>query len=67
MKTWGVLSSGLRWPYLNRSSPNQDLAKDFLERYALTEEGLTAIYHAKPIGVPALISLYEKMTSFCGS
>ena len=52
---------GVTLAYLNRSSPNQDLAKDFLERYALTEEGLTAMYHAKPIGVPVLISLYEKL------
>jgi maltose/maltodextrin transport system substrate-binding protein len=52
---------GVTLAYLNRSSPNQDLAKEFLERYALTEEGLTAMYHAKPIGVPALILLYEKM------
>jgi maltose/maltodextrin transport system substrate-binding protein len=52
---------GVMVAYLNRSSPNQDLAKEFLERYALTEEGLTAIDHAKRIGVPALISLYEKM------
>ena len=54
---------GVTLAYLNRSSPNQDLAKDFLERYALTEEGLNAMYHAKPIGVPALISLYEKMAN----
>jgi hypothetical protein len=52
---------GVTLAYLNRSSPNQDLAKEFLERYALSEEGLTAMYHAKPIGVPALISLYEKL------
>jgi maltose/maltodextrin transport system substrate-binding protein len=52
---------GVTLAYLNRSSPNQDLVKEFLERYALTEEGLTAMYHAKPIGVPALISLYENM------
>ena len=52
---------GVMVAYLNRSSPNQDLATEFLERYALTEEGLTAIDHAKRIGVPALISLYEKM------
>ena len=52
---------GVSVAYLNRSSPNQDLAKEFLERYALTEEGLTAMDQAKPIGVPALISLYEKM------
>ena len=52
---------GVLVAYLNRSSPNQDLAKEFLERYALTEEGLTAMDQVKPIGVPALISLYEKM------
>jgi maltose/maltodextrin transport system substrate-binding protein len=32
-----------------------------MERYALTEEGVTAMYHAKPTGVPALISIYEKL------
>ena len=52
---------GVSVAYLNRSSPNQDLAKEFLERYALTEAGLIAMDHAKPIGMPALISLYEKM------
>jgi maltose/maltodextrin transport system substrate-binding protein len=52
---------GVTVAYLNRSSPNQDLAKEFLEHYALTEEGLTAMYHAKPTGVPALISIYDKL------
>ena len=52
---------GVTVAYLNRSSPNQDLIKEFLESYALTEEGLTAVYHAKPTGVPALISTYEKV------
>ena len=52
---------GVTVAYLNRSSPNQDLIKEFLESYALTDEGLTAMYHAKPIGVPALISTYEKL------
>ena len=52
---------GVSVAYLNRSSPNQDLAKYFLERYVLTEEGLTALYRAKPIGIPALSALYEKM------
>jgi maltose/maltodextrin transport system substrate-binding protein len=52
---------GVSVAYLNRSSPNQDLAKEFLENYALTEEGLTAMHQAKPIGVPALIALYQKM------
>ncbi|HEX4202439.1 MAG TPA: maltose/maltodextrin ABC transporter substrate-binding protein MalE [Chthoniobacterales bacterium] len=52
---------GVSVAYLNRSSPNQDLAKEFLERYVLTGEGLGAMDHRKPIGLPALISLQEKM------
>ncbi|MBV8533379.1 MAG: maltose/maltodextrin ABC transporter substrate-binding protein MalE [Verrucomicrobia bacterium] len=52
---------GVTVAYLNRSSPNQDLIKEFLERYALTEEALSVMYQAKPTGVPALISLYEKL------
>jgi len=52
---------GVSMAYLNRSSPNRDLAEEFLENFALTEEGLRAMDHAKPLGVPALISLYDKM------
>jgi maltose/maltodextrin transport system substrate-binding protein len=52
---------GVSVAYLNRFSPNRDLATEFLEHYFLTEAGLSAIDHAKPIGVPALISLYESM------
>ncbi|MGA8657596.1 MAG: maltose/maltodextrin ABC transporter substrate-binding protein MalE [Chthoniobacterales bacterium] len=52
---------GVSAAYLNRSSPNKDLAKYFLEDYLLTSEALTAMDQAKPIGVPALISLYQKM------
>ena len=52
---------GVSVAYLNRSSPNQDLAAEFLEKFVLTEEGLRAMDHAKPIGVPALISLYDEM------
>jgi maltose/maltodextrin transport system substrate-binding protein len=52
---------GVSVAYLNRSSPNQDLAEEFLENYFLTEQGLRAADHAKPIGIPALISLYETM------
>jgi maltose/maltodextrin transport system substrate-binding protein len=52
---------GVSVAYLNRSSPNRDLAIEFLENFALTEEGLTAMDHAKPLGVPALISLYDKL------
>jgi maltose/maltodextrin transport system substrate-binding protein len=52
---------GVTVAYLNRSSPNQDLIKEFLEHYALTEEALAEMYQAKPTGVPALISIYEKL------
>jgi maltose/maltodextrin transport system substrate-binding protein len=52
---------GVTVAYLNRSSPNQDLIKEFMERYVLTEEGLAAMYHAKPSGIPALTSIYEKL------
>jgi maltose/maltodextrin transport system substrate-binding protein len=52
---------GVMVAYCNRSSPNQDLAKEFLEHYLLTDDGLRAMNHAKPIGVPALISSYDRM------
>ena len=52
---------GVMVAYLNRSSPNHDLAKEFLEQFVLTEEGLSAMNHGKPIGIPALTSLYETM------
>ena len=52
---------GVSVAYFNRSSPNQDLARDFLEHYLLTDEGLTAMDRGKPLGIPALISTQEKM------
>jgi maltose/maltodextrin transport system substrate-binding protein len=52
---------GVSVAYLNRSSPNQDLAKEFIERYLLTDEGLAAMDSGKPIGIPALVSFYEKL------
>jgi maltose/maltodextrin transport system substrate-binding protein len=52
---------GVTVAYLNRSSPNHDLAEEFLKHYLLTAAGLGAMNHAKAIGVPALKSLYNKM------
>jgi maltose/maltodextrin transport system substrate-binding protein len=52
---------GVSVAYLNRSSPNHDLTKEFLEHSLLGDEGLTAMNKAKPIGIPARISLYQKM------
>jgi maltose/maltodextrin transport system substrate-binding protein len=53
---------GVSVAYVNRSSPNRDLAKEFLEKYAFTKESLCAADHAKPIGIPALISLYDELS-----
>jgi maltose/maltodextrin transport system substrate-binding protein len=52
---------GVMVAYVNRSSPNHDLVKEFLEHYLFTEEGLTAMNRGKPLGIPALISLYNSM------
>jgi len=52
---------GVSVAYLNRSSPNQDLAKEFIERHLLTDDGLAAMDYAKPIGIPALTSFYERL------
>ena len=52
---------GVPVAYLNRSSPNHDLTEQFLEHCLLTEEGLTAMNKAKPIGIPALVPLYQEM------
>lgn len=41
----GVLSAGI-----NASSPNQDLAVEFLEGYLLTEDGLATVNADKPLG-----------------
>jgi maltose/maltodextrin transport system substrate-binding protein len=53
---------GVSVAYVNRSSPNTNLAPYFIEHYLLTDEGLTAMNQAKPIGVPALISLYQSLS-----
>ncbi|HEY2424135.1 MAG TPA: maltose/maltodextrin ABC transporter substrate-binding protein MalE [Chthoniobacterales bacterium] len=52
---------GVTVAYLNQASPNKDLARQFLEQYLLTDNGLLAMNRIRPIGVPALISSYEKL------
>ena len=47
----------------NRSSPNLDLAQEFLEHYLITPAGLDAMDRHVPLGVPALIASYEAMAS----
>ena len=48
---------------VNRSTPNVDLAVQFLEKYVSTADGLKAIDADVPIGVPALKSLCDEMTA----
>ncbi|HAL92695.1 MAG TPA: maltose/maltodextrin ABC transporter substrate-binding protein MalE [Verrucomicrobia bacterium] len=47
----------------NRSSPNLDLAQEFLEHYLVTPTGLDAMDRHVPLGVPALIASYEAMAA----
>jgi maltose/maltodextrin transport system substrate-binding protein len=53
---------GVQVAFINRSSPNRDLVKEFLERYAITKESLRALGHVKPIGIPAMISLSDELS-----
>ena len=52
---------GVMVAYVNRSSPNHDLVKEFVEGYLLTAEGLIALNSGKPIGIPALIPVYNSI------
>ena len=52
---------GVSAAYINRASSNQDIATEFIQDYLISEEGLKAMNDAKPIGIPSLISLAEKM------
>ena len=46
---------------INRSSPNQEQAKDFLLNYLLTDSGLEEVNNDKPLGAVALKSYEEKL------
>ena len=48
---------------INRWSPNADFAKEFLEKYLCTVDGLKAINAEAPLGVPALKSLADEMSA----
>ena len=52
---------GVTAAYINRATSNQDIAKEFIENFLMTEEGLKAMNDAKPIGIPSLISLANEM------
>ena len=52
---------GVSAAYINRASSNQDIAKEFIESFLISEEGLRTMNDAKPIGIPSLVSLAEEM------
>jgi maltose/maltodextrin transport system substrate-binding protein len=54
---------GVQAALINRSSPNADLAVQFLEKYVCTEAGLKAMDADAPIGVPALKTLLDEMAA----
>ena len=54
----GVLSAGI-----NASSPNQDLAKEFLENHLLTDQGLDTVNKDAPLGAVALNSYQAKLAA----
>lgn len=54
----GVLSAAV-----NAASPNQDLAKEFLENHLLTDEGLATVNKDAPLGAVALKSYQAKLAT----
>jgi maltose/maltodextrin transport system substrate-binding protein len=54
---------GVAAAYINRSSPNQDIAREFIQSYLLSEAGLVALNKGKPIGIASLITLADKEAS----
>ncbi|WP_422824406.1 maltose/maltodextrin ABC transporter substrate-binding protein MalE [Xenorhabdus bharatensis] len=50
----GILSAGI-----NAASPNKELAKEFLENYLLTNDGLAMMDKDKPLGAVALKSYQD--------
>ena len=48
---------------INRSTPNSDLAIQFIEKYVSTADGLKSIDADVPIGVPALKALSDEMAA----
>ncbi len=52
----GVLSAGI-----NAASPNKELAKEFLENYLLTDQGLDEVNKDKPLGAVALKSFQDQL------
>jgi len=54
---------GVLGAMFNRSSPNLDLAQEFLENWLVTPTGIALVDRDVPVGVPALRPAYEAMAS----
>jgi maltose/maltodextrin transport system substrate-binding protein len=54
---------GVLTALINRSTPNADLAKLFLEKYICTVDGLKSIDADAPLGVPALKALADQLSA----
>jgi maltose/maltodextrin transport system substrate-binding protein len=54
---------GVLTALINHSTPNTDLAQQFIEKYVDTSDGLKIIDADVPIGVPVLKSLLDEMTA----
>lgn len=52
---------GVLGAMINRASPDKDLAREFLEKYVLTPQGLKAIDDSVPLGVPAHKGFYRQL------
>ena len=54
---------GVKGMMVSKSSPNKELAIEFIENYALSSAGLHAINDAEPIGAPASKTFYGELKS----
>jgi maltose/maltodextrin transport system substrate-binding protein len=54
---------GVLTALINHSTPNTDLAQQFIEKYVDTSDGLKTVDADVPIGVPALKSLLDEMVA----
>lgn len=54
---------GVLTALINRSSPNADFAKQFLEEHVCTMDGLKAIDAEAPLGVPAIKALADELSA----
>ncbi|MBQ1873018.1 MAG: maltose/maltodextrin ABC transporter substrate-binding protein MalE [Succinivibrionaceae bacterium] len=58
---WSRPFVGVQGFVINSASPNRELARDFLENYLLTDEGLKDVNDDKALGAAALKSFQEKL------